>query len=114
MKLNLEKHQGPLLAQLRTGVLPLHIETGRFQNKKLEDRVCNICNTGAVESEYHFLFYCEFYSEQRNQFFEELHFQLGDKVGRDLHQLFKCHSRKLAKYVNKIFDRRQSKLYQKT
>ena len=63
VKLNLEKHQRSLLAQLRTGVLPLHIETGRFQNKKLEDRVCNICNTGAVESEYHFLFYCSLFHQ---------------------------------------------------
>ncbi len=37
VKINLDRNQRSLLAQLRTGILPLHIETGRFSNTKLID-----------------------------------------------------------------------------
>ena len=114
VKLNLEKHKKSLLAQLRTGVLPLHIETGRFQNKKLEDRLCNICNSGAIESEYHFLFYCNYYRHEREQLYASLQYQLGECDSDNLHLLFEYNSRKLGKFVCTIFNKRQDKLYQKT
>ena len=66
VKLNLEKSQRSLLAQLRLGILPLHIKTGRFVNKKIEERICNFCNSENVEDEYHFLFHCDFYKQERN------------------------------------------------
>ncbi len=31
-----------LLTQLRLGILPLHLETGRFRNKKVEDKMFNL------------------------------------------------------------------------
>ncbi len=43
-----------LLAQFRLGILPLHIETGRFRNNQPEERICPIYNT-SVEDEYHFV-----------------------------------------------------------
>jgi hypothetical protein len=46
------------LAQFRSGTLPLAIETGRFKNLKPEDRVCELCNCGDTESEFHFLSIC--------------------------------------------------------
>ncbi len=49
---------------LRSGILPLHIETGRFSNTKLDDRICNICNSGDIENEYHFVFHCTYYDEE--------------------------------------------------
>ena len=51
IKINLDRNQRSVLSQLRCGILPLHIETGRFNNTKLEDRKCQICSTDAVESE---------------------------------------------------------------
>ncbi len=43
-----------LLTQFRLGILPLHIETGRFRNMKPEERLCFICNTNVIEDEQHF------------------------------------------------------------
>ena len=49
------------LAQLRCGILPLKIETGRYQNIPTEFRLCEFCNQNACETEPHFLFHCSFY-----------------------------------------------------
>ena len=69
-----------MLAQIRSGILPLRIETGRYQNikdnttkkmrkMKVEERICLICNSGAVENEIHFIFECEPYIEAPNELF---------------------------------------------
>ncbi len=44
-----------LMAQFRIGILQLHIETGRFRDKRINERVCLLCNSGEVENELHFL-----------------------------------------------------------
>lgn len=47
-----------LFLQPKTSILPLTIETGRFQNTPEEDRLCEMCDLNDVESESHFLLYC--------------------------------------------------------
>ncbi len=51
-----------LLVQFRSGPMPLRIETGRWQGKLLEERLCLVCNRGIVEGEFHFLCECQSYS----------------------------------------------------
>ncbi len=46
---------GMILAQFRSGILPLKIETGRRKNENIEDRVWLVCEENIVEDEYHFL-----------------------------------------------------------
>ena len=67
VKLNLSVHERSQLAQLRFGILPLKVETGRFSNTPLEDRKCEMCNADEIEDECHFLFECERYSDIRNE-----------------------------------------------
>ncbi len=43
-----------LMAQFRIGKLPLHIETGRLRDKRINQSVCLLCNSGEVENEQHF------------------------------------------------------------
>ena len=59
--------QRRLLAKLRLGILPIRIETGRYDRPKLEasKRHCFQCNTSFVEDEAHFLLYCMKHSERR-------------------------------------------------
>jgi hypothetical protein len=45
-------------AMLRCGVAPLRIETGRYENVALENRVCQLCESGMIEDERHFLTSC--------------------------------------------------------
>ena len=53
------------IAQIRCGVLPLHIETGRYRNLKVEERLCKVCESQSVENEFHFIFDCPAYSQLR-------------------------------------------------
>ncbi len=56
--------------QLRCGILPLRIETGRYGPKPLppEDHICLLCNS-EPETELHFLFHCNLYPQQRQTFY---------------------------------------------
>ena len=74
----MSRQKRSLLAQFRMGVLPLEIEVGRFNlktvenrtmRKKVEDRLCNMCDRNEVEDEFHFLMKCNLYNELRNELF---------------------------------------------
>ena len=52
------------MAQFRLGVLPLKIETGRYQNIP-EERTCDSCSN-TIENEIHFMFDCPQYSAIRD------------------------------------------------
>ncbi len=43
VKYYVPKNIQSVFAQIQFGILPLHIETGRFVNVPINDRVCNIC-----------------------------------------------------------------------
>ena len=57
--------QRSLLAQFKSGILPLKIETDRYQGIKLENRLCKICNLSEPEDEFHFIFRCPALSHAR-------------------------------------------------
>ena len=59
-----------LLAQLRLGILPLKIETGRFVNLPLVNRTCTLCDMIVLEDEVHFVKRCPLYEIYRNQLFQ--------------------------------------------
>ena len=46
------------MAQFRFGILLLNIETGRFRNQPIEQRICNLCELYEIEDEFHVLFKC--------------------------------------------------------
>ncbi len=54
-----------MTAQIRIGILPLHIETGRFRNAKVEETVCQVCNNGDVENEFNFVCICNLYNIEK-------------------------------------------------
>ena len=72
INLNLSREQRSILAQVRCSTLPLKIETGRFVGTPKENCLCDICNSGQVEDEFHFIFHSEFYSNERNEFHDTI------------------------------------------
>ena len=44
VSMNLSRSIRSYIAQIRYGVLPLHIETGRYSNLKVEERLCKVCD----------------------------------------------------------------------
>ena len=60
---NMSKYQRSLMAQLRLGILPLAIETGRYTNIPVNERYCFSCkHEQKVEDEYHFVYECALYN----------------------------------------------------
>jgi hypothetical protein len=55
-----------MLACLGTGSHTLRVDTGWWAGKARSSRVCPICNSGAIENEYHFIFECP-YGEIRSR-----------------------------------------------
>ena len=60
-----------LLAQFRTGILPLSIETGHYQNIPIEFRHCLMCENNVCEN-VHFIFHCKRYDNIRQSFYNKL------------------------------------------
>ena len=69
LNLHIQKYQMSLFAQFRTGILPLHVETCRFRNLPLEQRLCVSCDKSEVGDEYHFLCKCAVYRGLRRKLY---------------------------------------------
>ena len=104
------------IAQLRFGVLPLHVETGRFSTKSRDQRVCKICHSDVVEDELHFLFFCEQYHDLRQIMYQKITKQYADFESKGelekLQILVDCPIL-LGNYIQKAFSQRQQLLYEK-
>lgn len=61
-----------ICAQFRYSILPLSIETGRYQDIPIEYRFCIFCNDNMVESESHFLLHCAFYNNIRYELYNKV------------------------------------------
>ena len=115
VKANLTRNQRSLVAQLRTGILPLALETGRFTQTPEEDRLCRLCELGEVENETHFVLYCPRYDDFRNVLFGELFVKKPEMfwISDDdkMKWLFNFNVFKLATFVCKAWMRRQTCLF---
>jgi hypothetical protein len=114
VKFNLTSSQRSVTAQLRAGVLPLHIETGRFRNTRVEDRLCNLCNLQHIEEEMHFLFDCTLYTDLRRDWLQGVRDQVVnfDTLNNfeKIRIMFEKHHRCTSKYILNCFIRRKDKL----
>ena len=101
-----------LMAQIRCGILPIRIETGRFCNLPVENRLCEICNQNEVEDEFHFLMECPFYHHERLQMLANTNIgaQAGTKK-ESFKTLFQNHWRDVGVFLNAAWIKRQSKLF---
>jgi hypothetical protein len=115
LQLNMEIFERCLLARLRLGVLPLRVETGRYNREELHNRLCKLCKSQEIEDEYHFIMHCELYSDLRSNLLEKIgrkviKFTTYCKFEQFLY-LIKNEQRSLASYVKNCFLRRRDKLF---
>ena len=63
-----------IMTKFRLSSDDLEIEKGRYgtNSKSEKDRLCQICNKGKVEDEFHFLMQCPFYTEDRLTLMEHI------------------------------------------
>lgn len=98
--LKFNRHQRSAIAKIRMGTLPLHIETGRYVSRPVEQRLCRNCELGAIENELHFIFHCPKYNDIRDIY-------IGPNADNsDIDNLFDIFSnynrtRQLANYITK-------------
>ena len=80
MTCNLSKSRRSLLAQLRLGVLPLAIETGRprYTGKSIELRDCAVCDSNEIENELHFICQCSRDNELRKELYDFIDVTIQD------------------------------------
>ena len=70
--------------KFRCGVAPIRLETGRYENIRLEERCCFSCSN-LIEDETHVILHCPVYSHFRNNLFTEVL-----KVNRNFMSLSDC------------------------
>ncbi len=85
----LPKSLRSFIAQIRCGVLPLRIETGRFRNLAVGDRICTFCNLNEIESEIHFCFVCPVYVSLRLLFYNSIDRLCPEFINLDYANKFK-------------------------
>lgn len=111
---NLSKAERSHMAQLRSGILPLRIETGRYVGEPPNERLCTLCTQQETENELHFVLGCPFYNQYRTEILGE---QLLSPalLNRDRQYVFTylmSHKfRQLSKFVVKAFRIRRQSLY---
>ncbi len=115
LTMNISRYEKSLLSQLRYGILPLRIETGRFVNEKRHERLCMLCNSNLVEDTEHFIFHCNLYDSHRLDLEKKAKSVINgwDNLSYmdKLSNLFETLTRSFAKYVKNIFTLRRSIIY---
>lgn len=114
LNLNLKKFERSMLSQLRTGILPLRVETGRYIGEPAEQRICKFCQTNNVEDERHFLLYCNLYDDIRQNLLTDIITPDAYNVLSDeqkLNVIINDHARKCSKYILQAYLRRRGILY---
>jgi hypothetical protein len=71
-----------MMTRLRSGTNELEIESGRWIGKKIEDRVCRICNSGSVEDEPHMIDVCSMYNGRRSRVWRDIEYSTHGRVKR--------------------------------
>ena len=59
------------LSKFKMVLLPLAIETGRYNNIPREEKLCKLCTKNTTENEIHFLLNCDFYDVERKIMLEK-------------------------------------------
>ena len=122
--LNSSRQLQSILAQLRLCILPLYIETGHYQTKidpvvgkrknlKPEERLCELCDINSVADEFHFIFCCHFYKNERKYYFDKIckqnaKFQEMDNNNKIIY-LFEYDCKTFAQFVANIWNKRKEK-----
>ncbi len=116
LKSFLTRHERLVLAQFRSGILPLNIETGRWHSTPVEERLCLVCKLGIVEDEFHFLCECICYSILLHCLFKSISSAYEDFENLPIQEKFahmlKYDNVKVAKYLIKALNYRKGILYE--
>ena len=104
----LPKKKRSLCAQIRSGILPLHIETGRWAGIDEEDRICSFCVLDEIENEIHFILHCPYYYDLRLRLFNKVEINVLDLCDVEIIAwLFEHKTFAIADFIDRAWARRQ-------
>ena len=109
---NLTRPKRSVIAQLRTGILPLNIDLMRYgQFHKPEDRLCSLCKE--IEDEKYFVFDCQRYVDIRLNFYKSINWNVNTfndiKIADKWNQLMNTKNvYKFSKYLLQILQIRKN------
>ena len=84
-------NQRILIFRIRVSLLRIPVTLGRYDQTSYDQRVCNICNSGDIGDEYHFLLECQPLHEIRNKHLPEYLWKYPNKyIGDEYHFLLEC------------------------
>ena len=110
VRINLTPSERSFIAQLRFGILPLAVETGRFSRTALQNRTCPFC-PALIEDELHFLFACGSYTSIRQNFLKDSNLYIpATNLSKLIDQMCSECPRKFAKYIKKCFHFRKNSI----
>ncbi len=89
----------------------MRIETGRFTNLDVGDRLCELCDKNQIENEAHFLFECDLYTDQRTNMLASLTVDFDQLSDLQKFELVFKHPFALGKFMSKAINMRKAKLY---
>ena len=110
----LSRYKRSLFAQLRSGILPLNIEIGRYRGVRVEDRICCFCTPDKVESEMHFMVECCKYDIQRAELYNKLSFDItfaNSNNQEKYNKLMRCYYKEATEFVAKAWTIRQNNIF---
>ena len=112
---NICRQRGSLLTQIRLGILPIKIETGRFMSLPVQQRLCELCEMHKVENEIHFLCECPLYHDFRETLYDHAKLMTNDSVTMGMQEKFVYlmnHMwREVSCYLVQSWNIRKDKLY---
>ena len=88
----------------------LPIECGRFYNINRSDRLCDLCKVNEIGDEFHYIFDCEFFKDERKMFIPKIYYEVRNVISYA--NIFNCEDKytliglaKFCKIVMSIFEK---------
>ena len=80
------------------------IVNGRYSNIPVDERICNICQTNEIGDEFHYLFKCNYFYEDRKKYIKKYYYRHPNmyKLSKIFNNVNDKELLNLAKFVNII------------
>ena len=90
--------------RFRTTNHHLPVETGRWNNIEIKDRICNLCNSNKIGDEFHYILECTALSDKRKELLPKYYLKAQNTV--KFNQIMSCKKinllRKLCRFIKYI------------
>ena len=86
--------------RFRCGNSKIPIVLGRYNNRPIEESVCNLCNSGDVGDEFHYIMKCKFFETDRKNLIPQYFWRSPNVITFEL--LFSSHNKKLLIKLSKF------------